>query len=317
MRFTSLAPLALLPVAACSAIVSPDPSRLASDVDAGRPVLMIDAFVPPGVDAGPLEQPDAFVPPDLDAYTPPSFPDAYTPMACVEGPPRCEGTVRVVCTGGVESREDCNARSLVCEAGSCEPRTCMPGAVSCSRDMSGVVTCNDSGTSLGYMPCERGCDPATRMCRGSTTTCSGLPAVRVGESRRLDLCDSEDTTTPSSAEGCGASSRADSGDATFALTIASRTRVTLDVRDVDSGVGVDTVISLRRTCDDPASQLACSDDVPCTGSDIPMGCSGGVQVRQSRVTVDLEPGTYYVVVDAYVYDAFECGQVELRVMGAG
>jgi len=316
MRFTSFAPLALLPLAACSAIVSPDPSRLAGE-DAGRPVLMLDAFVPPGVDAGTPVEPDAFVPPGVDAFTPPPLPDAFVPMACVEGPPRCEGTVRVVCADGVESREDCNGRGLACEAGSCEPRTCTPGAVSCSRDLSGVVTCNASGTSLGYTRCPMGCDPATMMCRGSTVSCPGLAEVRVGESRRVDLCASDDTTTPSPAEGCGVSSRADSGDATFALTIPSRMRVTLDLRDVDDTVGVDTVLYLRRACEDPASQVACDDDVPCTSSEVPSPCSGSVQVRQSRITVDLEPGTYYVVVDAYEYDSFECGEVELRVLAAG
>ena len=315
MRFARLvASLCLLGLGACSAIASPDPSRLAGGVDSGRPVLMLDAFVPPGVDAGLPATPDAFVPPGADAFSPPPI-DAFTPMSCVDGPPRCEGNVRVVCASGVESREDCTARgAFVCEAGSCEPRTCTPGTTSCSRDGSGVVTCNASGTSLGYMRCAMGCDPATAMCRGSSTSCPGIPTVGIGDTHRIDLCASDDTTTPTPAEGCSAGSRADSGDAMFALTVASRTRVTLDLRDVDSSVGIDTVVTLRRACDDPASQLACSDDVPCMGSDIPSGCSSGVQVRQSRVTVDLEPGTYYVVADAYVYDSFECGEVELRIL---
>lgn len=306
----------------CSAVVSPDPNRLAGGADADALGLdaalpSTDAFVPSGSDAIVSPQPDAYVPPGVDASAPP---DAWTPRidagpppTCMEGLSRCEGGVLVVCRGGVESRTDCSEMGAYCDSGRCRPWACEPGSVRCSRDGSGVVQCDDRGASTRYVRCETGCDPVTASCRGATTGCGTLPAIELGSSERFDLCAGTGATTFTRAEGCGASSMASSPDRTFALTLAERTTIEVDLRDVDPSVGIDTVVYLRRACDDAASQIACSDDVPCEESDISMGCSGGVQVRQSRFTVTLEAGTYYVVADAFRYDSFGCGVVELRV----
>lgn len=93
--------------AGCSAIVSPDPSRL------GREET--DASVPPGVDAD-VRPPDAFapavdayVPPGTDAHVPP-LPDAWAPPmvdAGCSGPPVCSGTTLTRCEGGVAIPETC------------------------------------------------------------------------------------------------------------------------------------------------------------------------------------------------------------------
>lgn len=101
---------------ACSAIVSPDPSRLGGAADAGSSGLDAlsgtdaspapDAYVEPGADAAV----DAFVAPGTDAYTPPP-PDAWTPppdawtpppvdAGCVGGPV-CRGSALTRCEGGV------------------------------------------------------------------------------------------------------------------------------------------------------------------------------------------------------------------------
>jgi hypothetical protein len=182
----------------------------------------------------------------------------------------------------------------------------------CSGDGSGIVTCTPDGTSVRYSPCPAGCDPTTNAC-ATMGACSDLPEIALGDTQRIDLCAAEGMTSYVGTDGCRAMSDAASNDATFALTIEEPTTVELDLRDVDPTVGIDTILYVRRECDVPDTQLACSDDVPCSESDITSGCSGGVQVRQSRITIRLEPGTYYVVADALRYSGFDCGEVELRV----
>ncbi len=81
------------------------------------------------------------------------------------------------------------------------------------------------------------------------------------------------------------------------------------------------ILYIRRACDDPSSQIVCADDVPCMASTAePPACFGEVDVRQSRVTVTLPAGTYYVFVDAFEYTSsgidFTCGTVELSVTSA-
>jgi len=91
---------------------------------------------------------------------------------------------------------------------------------------------------------------------------------------------------------------------------------------VDPLRDIDTVVYVRRRCDEPRSQLACGDDTRCEGG-FPFGgdCMDGVRLGLSRVELDLEPGTYYVVVDAFLYERegreSVCGNVELRVREAG
>lgn len=304
-RSVVLAVSLALPAAACSAIVAPDSTRLGS-VDAGLAPDAhrdgVDAFVPIGVDAD-LRTPDAWSPAPIDAWMPPT---------CTEGAARCEGSVRIACASGREVPTDCAAMGLACEGGVCRGRVCTPGTVTCSGDGSGIVTCTPDGSSVRYSPCPAGCDPATNACTTSDA-CAGLPSIALGDTTRIDLCAADGMTSYVRAEGCGAMSDADANDATFVLTIREPTAVELDLRDVDPTVGIDTILYVRRACDAADSQLACSDDIPCTESDITSGCSGGVQVRQSRITTRLEPGTYYVVADALRYSEFDCGEVELRV----
>ena len=304
MRAVARLAVLVLTTSGCSALVAPDPTRLGSidsglAPDASGPIP--DAFVPPGVDAH-LVSPDAWSPIPVDAWTP----------TCVEAATRCEGSFQVTCVGGRETRTDCAAMGLECRGGACSGTVCMPGSVMCSGDRSGIVTCTPDGASVRFSPCPMGCDPTTNTCAMSGA-CSGLPAIGLGDTRRIDLCAADGMTTYVRADGCGAMSDADSNDATFALTIREPTTVELDLRDVDPTVGIDTILYVRRACDASDSQLACSDDIPCTESDITSGCSGGVQVRQSRITLRLEPGTYYVVADALRYSEFDCGEVELRV----
>jgi hypothetical protein len=311
--------LALNALTGCSALVVPDPSRLGGGADGGLPSIdafrrEADAFVPEGVDAD-LSVLDAHLAlPDADLGLPdaprPEI-DAYSPVTCVEGS-RCDGDVAVVCSGGVERRRDCAADGLICEAAECRPMRCTPGTSFCAADGSGLVTCNPDGSGLTFSSCPEGCDPGASVCRGADS-CDGATPIALGSVVRFDLCDGEDTTSFASAESCTARSSANSADRTFVLTLREPATVEVDLRDADPTVGIDTIVSLRSDCTNVGSQLACSDDLPCSESDIAMGCSGGIQVRQSRFRVRLEAGTYYVVADAFRYGEFDCGGVELRV----
>lgn len=132
MRFTSnqSASLALLGTLAtsqlaCSAIVSPDPSRLGLGEDAnsvGLDANAPDAFVPEGTDANFPDAfavtPDAYVPPGVDAFSPDAFvvvPDAFVPdTGCVAGSDRCVGNALTRCVDGDVIPSTC---SLGCAEG--------------------------------------------------------------------------------------------------------------------------------------------------------------------------------------------------------
>jgi hypothetical protein len=286
--------LLLLAVSGCSALVSPDPSRL-GHADSGR--APIDAFAPIGTDAD-LRAPDA------------GAPDAAMSPACVEGAARCEGSVRVACQGGLEVRTDCAMSGLRCEAGAC--LRCSPGSVACSRDGAGLLTCAADGASARFTPCPGGCDATTNAC-APPDPCRDLSAIGLGDSERVNLCDAPGATSYARSDSCSAMSDAESNDATFSLTLEEPTTVEIDLRDIDPEVAVDTIVYVRRMCDAADSQITCDDDIPCSESDIRDGCSRGVQVRQSRIRARLEAGTYFIVVDALVYGDFDCGEVELRV----
>ena len=60
--------------------------------------------------------------------------------------------------------------------------------------------------------------------------------------------------------------------------------VTLDATTDVAGTTLDTVLYVRRACQDPMTELACADDVAAGNS-------------RSHLTVDLTPGTYYLIVD--------------------
>ncbi|AKF04163.1 hypothetical protein DB32_001312 [Sandaracinus amylolyticus] len=274
------------------------------------------------VDSGPMQQgPDAG-PTGVDSGTIPgsdagpgsdSGPRIDAPLGCPPGAARCEGEVAVTCEDGVELRDDCTARDAYCDEGTCVERVCEPGSRACSPDRRSVLECDARGSAQTTTPCALFCDATSATCLLEGGACEGLPTIAVGDTERFSLCSEDDDDTHAASGDCG-TSRADAGDRTFALTITEDRFYVIDLRDVDGTRGVDTVVYLRRTCDDGDTQVACDDDVPCTESDPTIGgCASGVQVRQSRIAQRLSPGTYYVVADAFEYDGFGCGTVELRV----
>lgn len=277
---------------ACSAIIEPDPSRLGGE--------------PADPDAGP----------GYDADVP--RPDAGPPRPCTSSGSRCEGEVLVSCVDGLESRVSCTERESLCVENRCEPWVCPPSSRECTADGRGLLVCNARGDNQTLTPCERGCNRETNTCVTIAPRCTiGVPRIAVGGSASVDLCAETDDDTHQPGTNCPREQRASAGDGTFVLTITEATNVAIEVSDTDRDRAVDTVVYLRRTCDEQGSQIACSDDVPCETSTLPGPACTGVEVRQSRIFWRLEPGTYYIVVDAFEHDTgstrFGCGVVQLSV----
>lgn len=290
-----------LVISGCSAVINPDQDRLGAPRDAGGT---------PTTDAGRV---DSGIVLRLDAGRPTD--DAGPPPACTDGS-RCEGDVLVRCVDGVRSVEDCADRGQLCEGGACAARACEPGIRRCSDDRRDVLVCTARGDGEEAIRCEDGaCDPSTRACVDAPDACADLPGIAVNNSRTLDLCDLDDERTHLPADECRTGTRADSGDAAFRLEITTAGRYRIELVDIDMFTSIDTIVSLRRACDSAESQLACRDDDPCSDT-FPL-CIGGTALGRSTLTVSLEPGVYYIVVDAFLYERdsrrYECGNVRLSV----
>ncbi len=304
----SLAILAL--AAGCSALVEPDLDRLGppEDFDAGSGTA--DAGAMPGTDGGAMPGDDAGPPVGMDGGAP-----------CTSGEAECRGDTLVTCAGGVESPRDCQAESAFCAMRECRPWVCAPSSRVCSEDGSASLACNARGSREQRVECVGGaCDRATGACGDAPPDCAGYPELAPGDTVTQDLCAEPDANTFVPQADCDGDLRAASGDRIYALRIERSGRYRIELADDDLLRGIDTILYLRRVCDDPRSQLACSDDTPCSGGGfpIPTGCMDGIDPGRSRLELDLAPGTYYVATDAYVYmledgRESECGPVRLTV----
>ena len=170
MRFTlnrsaSLALLGTLASSqlACSAIVSPDPSRLGVDQDASGPALDAfarDAFVPEGTDANFPDAfavtPDAYVPPGVDAFSPDAFvaiPDAFIPdTGCVAGSDRCTGSALTRCVDGSVVATTC---ALGCAEGVARCREMVPSNVDPALLSEGTMDIVLTSAMLNTSMCPR------------------------------------------------------------------------------------------------------------------------------------------------------------------
>jgi hypothetical protein len=254
-----------------------------------------------------------------------SRPDAVVvdaSMACM-GDPYCEGDVLVSCEDGMPMTTDCQSADSFCQDGECTDWNCMPGSSRCVSDGRQVAICDDRGIDEMRMDCSHGCDPDTNRCRPETMICPGVPPLALGSSVMVSTCGTGDDTTyepTGDGGGCPARARANGGDLMYAITLTSRQTITLDLRDDDGSEAIDTIVYLRSDCEDMSSQIACSDDLPC--DETVFGCGGGgirPEVRQSRITVTLDAGTYYVIIDTFNYStgggrSYGCGDVLLRYL---
>lgn len=292
-------------LAGCSALINPDTGRLGDDPDSGVVALM-DSGPPIGSDAGP----------GFDAGD----------GTCDEGERRCNGDQLLTCVAGSFVAADCQAMGAYCDGDSCQPHECTPNSRRCSEDGDSVISCTARGDEESEESCGDGrCDPDTIRCEGGGDACplGDLPReLSIPDSRVRVLCERDDDHTFTPSDGCRAESRASVGDEVFPLVLDRERRLTFELTDVDESNAVDTILYIRRACDDPSTQVACADDVRCMASTVePPACFGDVDVRQSRVTVTLPAGTYYVFIDAFEYSTsgttFGCGRVQLQVSPAG
>jgi len=237
-------------------------------------------------------------------------------LSCVPGTARCAGDVLVECDRGTPRPTDCVPLMGFCNPrggtnARCEDWVCAPGRRSCAGDRA--VACDARGSTETRETCPFGCDPGTGTCLGSMPTCPGIEVLTPGAVRR-DTCAASDHFSYVPDGDCLDGFTADGGDVIFSFTLESERRVLLNLRDDDPERQIDTIIYIRSTCDDASTQLACRDDVPCSDSTLP-GCDGTEQVRESRISTTLPAGTYYVIIDSFLYDqagiTYECGWVRL------
>jgi hypothetical protein len=261
-------------VSGCSVLIEPDQDRLGGGIDAGR---------------------------EVDA------------AACT-GDPRCEGETFVDCVAGIQRELRCDARMAYCTSGGCVAWACEPGEHRCALDPRATEVCTARGDGFEEQPCEIACDVATGSCIGVDPECEGLPGIAVGGTQSFDLCAEQNDDSYLPQKGCEADLSAGLGDRTFVVTLRREATLEIELTDVDPDREVDTVVYVRTACDDGSSQLACDDDVRCFESTVPESeCNGDWENRQSRIEVTLEPGTYYIVADAFASPGHDCGRVRLAV----
>ena len=214
--------------------------------------------------------------------------ERYAAGECVSGPPPCDdGTA---CT-----QDACDEQQQACQhtpSGACA--VCMAGP-SCTPDCAGKQCGDDTcGGECGTCPSGQGCAQAIFQCKPETQpgTCRNpLPLLADGVPLIGDHTIQGDSSggIHQAVPSCNSTSTAVEVVYTFTVT----ERLGLEARVS----GYDTVLHLRKKrgadgaadCldNDPAKTVACSDDSS------PPGNYG------SRITLVLEPGTYYLIVDGF------------------
>ena len=139
------------------------------------------------------------------------------------------------------------------------------------------------------------CDPAglTDQCRGelactnsqcavtaaAQSACSGAPTVMDS----MTLLDSLGTAQGNFESGCAFSRGLD--DRVYKLVLARSSDLVITTDVMPSGMNLDTLVYLRTNCTEPASQVACNDNIDTTNP-------------HSRLTLtDVAAGTYFAYVD--------------------
>jgi len=194
------------------------------------------------------------------------------------------------------------------------PPPCTDGMRSCDGDFAVVCVAGVPQRTA----CPHGCDPGTMECAPPPMACPGVVPIAIGDTLFVDLCGTGDDESHVGSAECTSSGRADGEDRVFTFTLATEADILVDMRDADGSVAIDTIAYIRSRCGNPESQVACSDDILCSESDIMTGCMGGLQVRQSRIRTHLAAGAYYLYADSFDYrtsmgGTFACGTVRLSL----
>ncbi len=195
-----------------------------------------------------------------------SPPDMALPPQCLDGVDNdADGLMDYPRDPGCEGAEDAEEAD--------------PAAFACE---DGVDNDGDGDTDLDDLSCGAPTDPS------EASACAGREAVEVSYTRRA-VTSSEGA--PARFEACRSN---DAPEQVFVFTL--RQPVSYLYLST-AGSGFDTLMSVRRSCDDPASEVACNDD------------AGGA--RSSAVQLDNPAlGEYFIIVDGY---AQEQGLVVLTV----
>lgn len=263
--------LGLFACAGCALVRSPIVERDGAELDVGAE---LDAPLPdtalPDAPIGPLD----------------------TPPGC-GSTPRCEGETLVTCSADREVRQDCAMASAYCEAGTCRPRACEPGEITCSG--AEEHRCDARGALETVSDCSRGCVPGTGC--APETACALAVAGAIGvETRRVNTCGQGNDANHEG--GC---SRTDRTGSDSILRLEVPTRADYRIELVPTGGG-DAVLYLRRACADATSEVACDDD-----------SAAGFG---SRLDLTLDPGDYFLVLDSFRDDEGpdgRCGEMDLSV----
>lgn len=296
MRFASVPFVVLaLPLLACSAIVTPDPSRLG------------------GVDAGPGSSPDAFSPMGCAGGCDDGVPcttDSCVASTCQHTPDdtvcgamqRCAATGCVPRTcGGPGDCDDGNA----CTVDQCVSGACMPIARDADMDGRGDAACGGDDCDDGNPnvsparpeQCGNGVDDDCNA--GTSDTCMmGVPDT-CETSQLVDLSSGTATVrgnfaalTASYPTYCLDEARRAGRDAVYRIELGARVS---DVR-IETIGDLDTVISIAGECGDGFALPTCNDDAR-DGE------------RNARVFLHPTAGTIFVLVSAFDADG---GEYEVR-----
>lgn len=183
------------------------------------------------------------------------------------------------CAAPCAEDADCRAdHTCNLEVGACEPirrGTCRDGQPwevdACGRDLLQSATCGDNEL----------CNGGTCTERGVGDTCATAEVIEaVNQTLVGDLRAGYSNNRRGS---CGG----DGPERIYTFTLEQPRTLTA------TATGFDTVLHLRRACDEGRSQITCDDDSEPPGD------------RGSRITADLEPGLYTLMVDAYNNDVGE------------
>ncbi|MFT4702938.1 MAG: hypothetical protein ACI81R_000626 [Bradymonadia bacterium] len=182
------------------------------------------------------------------------------------------------CTALCEDSEDCRG-DHTCAGGICVPAvesSCIEGDVwqttSCGAPIDIESVCE-----LGSF-----CNLGACVEAGGGNTCEAAVELTLAPGEFDDVLVSEFYTDDFSTE-CGGTGI----DRVYELIVPQPSSVQVDVS------GFDTVLSIRSICDAASSELDCSDDSRRVGG-------GG-----SRINADLEPGSYFLIVESFGTDEGE------------
>ncbi|MBI5502580.1 MAG: hypothetical protein HY907_20210 [Deltaproteobacteria bacterium] len=196
-------------------------------------------------------------------------------------------------------------------------RTCGGGELGCNDDMdppggSGTTSYLDSGVTLRGLAAGRYYVTldgwAADQAGDYTLTLYRTPAAANGDRCGNPIAIAPGTTTvsgdtcplsPETAATCGGARN----DGVYWFTVGATRTVSFST--CSAATTFDSMLYLRSDCDDASSELACNeDDASCA-----VGTGG------SRLSTSLEPGIYYLFVDASATAGSGCGAFQLAVTG--